>query len=87
MYAIIYDKHDITRPKKKVISVHRRRATAERALERRRRRLGEGRWGYNAHIVWVDGRVSAGESISADRYCTWGPGEPVPEGELYPDSD
>ena len=39
MYALIYDEHDLVKPKKKVISVHKSRDTAETALEKRKKKV------------------------------------------------
>ena len=35
----------------------------------------------------VDGRISAGDYIAPHSFSTWRPGEKVPEGEIYPDTD
>jgi hypothetical protein len=71
MYALIYDEHDLVKPKKKVISVHKSRDTAETALEKRKKKLGKKVWECNTRIVWT----------------TWRPGEPIPAGEMYSDTD
>jgi hypothetical protein len=41
MFALIYDTHELDKPFKRVLSVHRTRETAERALEKRMARLGK----------------------------------------------
>jgi hypothetical protein len=41
MFALIYDTHELDKPFKRVLSVHRTRETAERALEKRMARLGQ----------------------------------------------
>ena len=87
MYALIYDEHDPNKPLKKVISVHRTRAGAEKALEQRQKELKRKVWECEARVVWVKGRVKAGDYISPDSFLTWRPGEKIPEGELYADGD
>ncbi len=44
MYALIYDEHDLYKPKKSIISVHYKRNTAENALETRKKSLSKGCW-------------------------------------------
>jgi len=44
VYALIYDTHDPAKREKKVISLHKSRAPAERALEKRMRKLGKRVW-------------------------------------------
>jgi hypothetical protein len=87
MYALIYDEHDLAKPRKKVISVHRSRATAEQALAQRMKKLGKRVWECDTRIVWVKTRVATGDFIEAMDFETWRPGEKIPAGELYPDSD
>jgi len=41
IYALIYDEFDFNKPKKKVISAHKARKTAEKALAKRQRKLGK----------------------------------------------
>ena len=41
MYALIYDENDPKRPMKEVLSVHKSRETAEKALKQRMKRLGK----------------------------------------------
>lgn len=86
MYALIYDEHDFTE-QKKVISVHRTRENAEKALEKRKKELGKKVWECNTRVVWLDKSVSSGDYVREGEFSTWRPGEPVPEGEVFPDSD
>jgi len=87
MYALIYDEHDPCLPDKPILSVHRRRETAERALEKRQRVLGRSVTDCNTRIVWIEGRVRVGESLMPSQFDTWRPGEDIPYGELYSDAD
>jgi hypothetical protein len=87
MYALIYDEHQLDHPQKKVISVHKSRPTAETALEKRMKVLGRKVWECNTRIVWIKRRVAAGEVVGPGEYETWRPGEKIPLGEMYADSD
>jgi len=88
MYALIYDDHDPTRPLKRVISTHRYRKTAEKALQKRMKRLGIKRpWECYTRIVWVDGHAKANDFLSPSIFFTWRDGEEIPWGELYSDAD
>jgi hypothetical protein len=87
MFALIYDEYDLSKPRKKVISVHRRRDTAEKALDQRMKKLGKRVWECNTRIVWANVNVAAGDFIKAVDFETWRPGEKIPYGERYPDSD
>ncbi len=87
MYALIYDEHNLSKPKKVVLSVHRSRETAENALEDRKRKLGKKVWECNTRIVWVAKRVKAGDYVNTGEFSTWRPGEKIPHGELYSDTD
>ena len=40
MFALIYDEYDLSKSRKKVISVHRSRETAEKALETANEKTG-----------------------------------------------
>ena len=51
MYALIYDEYDLAKPRKRVISVHRKRETAEQALAKRQRKLGKRVWECDTRIV------------------------------------
>ena len=86
MYALIYDEHDLTE-QKKVISVHRTRETAEKALEKRKKELGKKVWECNTRIVWLERSAGSGDYVQEGQFSTWRPGESVPEGEMFPDSD
>ena len=87
MYALIYDDSDLSKPQKAVISVHRFRETAEKALKKRQQKLGRRVWECNTRIVWVGRAVKAGESLAPEEFETWRPGEKIPVGELYSDAD
>jgi len=87
MYALIFDQYDLSKPRKKVISVHRSRETAEKALAKRQKQLGKRVWECDTRIVWVERKVAAGDFIKVAEFDTWRPGERIPVGERYPDSD
>jgi hypothetical protein len=87
MYALIYDEFDPSRREKKVISVHKSRETAEKALAKRQRKLGKKVWECNTRIVWVHQSVHAGDSITPSAFETWAPGEEIPAGDRVPDGD
>lgn len=87
MYALIYDEFDPTRREKKVISVHKTRETAEKALDKRQRKLGRRVWECYTRIVWVHDTVRVGERITSDGFDTWAPGEEIPAGDRVPDGD
>lgn len=87
MYALIYDEFDLSKREKKVISVHKSRDTAEKALEKRQRELGKKVWECNTRIVWVYPRVHAGDTVTPDLFDTWAPGEEIPQGDKVPDGD
>ena len=87
MYALIYDKHDLSKPFKEIISVHRTRDAAENALEKRKHKLGKTVEECNTRIVWLKNKASAGQYVSATDFENWRPGEKVPVGELYSDTD
>ena len=87
MYALIYDEHDLSKPRKKVISVHRSRETAEKALAKRQKKLGKRVWECDTRIVWVKTKIAAGDFVATKDFETWRPGEKIPVGERYMDSD
>jgi hypothetical protein len=87
MYALIYDEHDFLKPRKEIISVHRSRKTAEKALEKRMRNLNRTVEECNTRIVWVEGKAFKGHYISEADFKTWRPGERIPQGDLYSDTD
>jgi ferredoxin-NADP reductase len=87
MYALIYDEHNLLQPRKKIISVHRSRQTAETALQKRMRKLGRSVEECNTRIVWVEGKAKKGGYLTTANFKTWRPGEEIPEGELYSDTD
>lgn len=87
MYALIYDDFDLKKHEKEVISVHKTRNTAEKALAKRQRKLGKRVWDCYTRIVWVDGRVRTGDYLTPGMFDTWAPGEEIPEGDKVPDGD
>jgi hypothetical protein len=87
MYALIYDEFDPVRREKKVISVHKTRETAEKALKQRQRKLGRKVWECHTRIVWVYEPVRRGDNIVPTKFDTWAPGEEIPEGDRIPDGD
>ena len=87
MYALIYDKFEPSEREKAVISVHKTRKTAERALRERQFKLGKRVWECNTRIVWAYDRVHQGDTITPKSFDTWAPGEKIPEGDRVPDGD
>jgi hypothetical protein len=87
MYALIWDEHFLDRPQKKVISVHQTRELADIALEERKKRLGRKVWECHTRIVWVNRDIRSGDLVGPGEYDTWRPGEKIPEGEIYSDTD
>jgi len=81
MFALIYDEFDPSKREKRVVSVHKTRATAEKALEKRQRKLGRRVWECNTRIVWVHGRVRAADIITPSSFDAWAPGEEIPAGD------
>ena len=87
MYALIYDEFDPSQREKEVISVHKTRENAEKALENRQRKLGRRVWECNTRIVWVYEQVRAGNTIKPSAFDTWAQGEAIPAGDRVPDGD
>ncbi len=87
MYALIYDDHKLDQPKKKIISVHKTREEAEKALLQRQIELGKRVYECNTRIVWTDKAVTAADVIDTGEFVTWRAGEDIPEGELNSNSD
>jgi hypothetical protein len=87
MYALIYDTHELDKPLKQVLSLHKSRQTAERALEKRMTRLGKRVWECDTRIVWLNKKARPGETITEKAFSTWRPGEPIPYGEHHSDMD
>ena len=87
MFALIYDTHELDKPFKKVISVHKTRQTAERVLEIRMARLGKKVAECDTRIVWLKAIVHRGDQVTPKDFSTWRPGEKIPYGELHPDCD
>ncbi|WP_372681274.1 hypothetical protein [Desulfosarcina sp.] len=87
MFALIYDTHELDKPQKRVISVHKSRETAERVLGIRMARLGKKVEECNTRIVWVKRKVQREDVVIDKDFSTWKPGEKIPYGELHPDCD
>ena len=87
MYALIYDEFDPAIREKKVVSVHKTRKTAEKALKERQKRLGRRVWECHNRIVWVKNLVRKGDIITPSSFNTWAPGEKIPTSEQVPDGD
>ncbi len=87
MYALIYDDHKLDQPQKKIISVHKTREEAEKALLQRQIELGKRVYECNTRIVWTDKAVAVDDVIDTGEFVTWRAGEDIPEGELYSNED
>jgi hypothetical protein len=87
MFALIYDTHELEKPKKRVLSVHKSREKAEEALEQRKHRLGKTVTECNTRIVWMKRTVKRDEYVIDKDFSTWRPGEKVPYGETHSDTD
>ena len=87
MYALIYDEHDPAKRKKHVLSVHMTREMAEKALEERKKELKRSIQECNTRIVWIEKSIKAGVDVESGQYASWRPGEYVPHGEMYSDTD
>lgn len=87
MFALIYDTHELEKPFKSVLSVHKTRQTAERVLEIRMARLGKKVWECDTRIVWLKKMAHRGDQVTPKDFSTWRPGEKIPYGELHPDCD
>jgi hypothetical protein len=87
LYALIYDEFDPAKREKEVISVHRTRETAEKALNKRQHKLGKKVWECKSRIVWVYERVRRGDIITPSAFDTWAPGETIPRSDRVPDGD
>ena len=87
IYALIYDEFEPAKREKRVVSVHKTRVTAEKALTKRQHKLGKRVWDCNTRIVWVYDWVHEGDAITPNSFDTWAPGEKIPEGDRVPDVD
>jgi len=87
MYALIYDEHDLTEAKKYVLSLHETREMAETALENRKKKLGKKVEECNTRIVWIEENITAGDYVAVQQFTNWRPGEDIPHGEMYSDTD
>jgi hypothetical protein len=87
MYAIIEDDHDLTRREKPVLSVHKSREDAEKAIKEHWEQVDKRVWECIHRIVWVEGRVHSGDHITPSDFETWAPHEEIPEGDRVPDGD
>ena len=87
MYALIYDEFDPAKREKRVVSVHKTRETAEKALTKRQHKLSKRVWDCNTRIVWVYDRVHVGDKLTPTYFDTWAPGEKIPMGDQVPNGD
>ena len=87
MFALIYDEFDPTKREMEVMSIHKTRETAEKALIKRQRQLGKRVWECHTRIVWVYDRVRRGDLITPNDFDTWAPGEKIPWSDRVPDGD
>jgi hypothetical protein len=87
MFALIYDTYDLKRSQKRVLSLHKSRATAEKALEKRKKQLGKTTLECDTRIVWIDQRKERGDIVTDNDCFTWKPGETIPWGETHSDTD
>ncbi|MCG6911535.1 MAG: hypothetical protein LJE94_15625 [Deltaproteobacteria bacterium] len=87
MYALICDEFDPTHRKKRVISVHRTRTTAEKAQLKLPHKLFREDGDCYTRVVWVNRPTHKGEYITPDDFDTWAPGEEIPAGDRTPECD
>jgi hypothetical protein len=87
MFALIFDTHELDKPQKRVISVHKSRENAENALEERKKRLGKTVEECDTRIVWVKRKVKREDVLIDQDFSTWKPGEKIPYGETHADMD
>ena len=87
MYALIFDEFDPAKREKRVISIHKTRGTAEKALSKRRHQLGKRVWECNTRIVWLHERVRPGDTVTPNGFDTWAPDEKIPQADRVPDGD
>mgnify|MGYP000053041825 CR=1 FL=1 len=87
MYALVYDENDPQQPLMEVISLHKTREAAERALTKRMKRLDKRVWECDTRIVWIAQRVRPMDLVAPKDVATWRPGEAIPFGEQFSDAD
>ena len=87
MYALICDEFEPVKRKKRVISVHKTRMTAEKAQMKLPHKLVQGDRECYTRIVWVYRPIHKCEYITPDTFDTWAPGEKIPEGDRVPECD
>ena len=87
MYALIFDEHDLEKPLKRVMSVHKTRDSAETVLNDHRKTHGKKVEECNMRVVWIEEKIKAGDSLTVRQFETWRPGETIPEGETHSDED
>jgi hypothetical protein len=87
MFALIYDTHELDKPFKRVLSVHKTRETDEQALGKRMARLEKTVEDCDARIVWLKEKVKPIYGVTEKAFSTGRPGESIPYGELHPDYD
>lgn len=57
------------------------------ALEKRKEELGKKVWECHTRSVWTEKDSRSGDLFGPGEYDAWRPGEEIPIGELYGDSD
>jgi hypothetical protein len=87
MFALIYDTHELNKRFKMLLSLHKSRKTAERALEKRMVRLGKKVMDCDTRIVWLKENVKPGFWVTEKAFSTWRSGEKIPYGETHSDGD
>ena len=87
MYALVYDENDPKKPLMEVLSVHKTREAAEKALAKRMKQLDKRVWECYARVVWIEQRVRPTDLVASKDVYTWRPGETVPYGDQFSDSD
>jgi len=87
MFALIYDPHDMSKPFKQVLSVHKTREAAQQALEKRMARSGKHLWERDARIVWLTENAKPGYGVTENAFSTRQPGESIPYGQTQAERD
>ena len=70
-----------------MLSVHKNRETAEKALAKRIKKLGKTVEESDTRIVWVKRKVRREDFVIDKDFSTWKPGETIPYGETHSDED
>ena len=85
--CIDYDEFKPEKRKKKIISLHKTRKTAEKALTKRQIELDKRVWECHTRIVWLHTKAKVGDMVTPDLFNTWAPDEDIPQGDIVPDGD